>query len=85
MLAIETKTGQVRVDFDGSLACSNPKSEIISGWSWWSNQVLSVFWGDSQYVYQGVPFSTVYAMMSADSLGAFLNAEVKSKYEGKRC
>jgi hypothetical protein len=81
MLVIETKTGQVRVDHDGSLACSFPESDIITGWSWWNTEVLSVFWGDKQYLYCGVPFSTVHAMMNAESLGKFLNAEVKPKYE----
>jgi hypothetical protein len=84
-VAIQTKTGRVGVTKTGSFVCSNPVSEIITSWVYLANKrVLAVTWGDKNYHYYEVPFSTVHAMMSAESLGKFLNAEVKPNYKNKK-
>lgn len=81
-IAIETPTGTVGVTKNGSFVCTEPASAVITEWVYLAEKhVLSVTWGDKKYFYKEVPFSTVYAMMKAESLGKFLNAEVKPNYQ----
>lgn len=69
----------------GSLVCHTPQSSIISEWCYLTEKrILAVTWGESDYHYYEVPFSTVHAMMSADSLAGFLNSEVKPNYEARK-
>lgn len=35
---------------------------------------------DTFYTYEGVPFPTMFALMSADSLGAFIAREIKPNF-----
>lgn len=35
---------------------------------------------DTFYRYEGVPFTAMFALMSADSLGAFIAREIKPNY-----
>lgn len=84
-VAIKTPTGTVGVTKDGSFVCSEPTSEIIKDWVYLTEKrVLFVTWGDKEYFYYEVPFSTVHAMMKAESLGKFLNAEVKPNYKAEK-
>lgn len=69
----------------GSLVCLSPVSTIITEWVWVAKfQRLFVTWGETEYQYHEVPFSTIHAMMSADSLAKFLNAEVKPNYTAEK-
>ena len=52
---------------------------------WYYNvktNVLTVHYknSDTYYDYEGVPFTAMFALMSADSLGAFIAKEIKPKY-----
>lgn len=79
---IETPTGSVLVTPRGDFVCANPKSEAITMWVYqkvWDR--LTVSWGEKMYHYEGVEFSTVHALMTADSLGQFLNKVVKPNHE----
>lgn len=70
---------------DGSLVCAFPVSSIISEWVYLSTRrTLCVTWGEARYHYHEVPFSTIHAMMSAESLAGFLNAEVKPNYTAEK-
>jgi hypothetical protein len=88
VINIQTPTGEVGLTSysgGGGLACIEPISEIITEWTYLiSKQALFVKWGNTEYHYKGVPFSVVHAMMRAESLGKFLNAEVKPKYEAEK-
>lgn len=67
---------------DGNFICLVTKSEAVTYWIWLSKyETLTVSWNGQQYNYDGVPFSKVHAMMSADSLGVFLNKEIKPNHE----
>lgn len=84
---IPTPTGDVSLSslVGGGLTCTDPVSEIITEWTYLiGKQALFVKWGNTEYHYKGVPFSVVHAMMMTESLGKFLNAEVKSKYEAEK-
>jgi hypothetical protein len=84
-VAIQTPTGEVGVTKTGSLVCAEPVSDIITEWVYLAEKnILSVTWGDKPYFYYEVPFSTVHAMMTAKSLGKFLNAEVKPNYKTEK-
>jgi hypothetical protein len=41
---------------------------------------LAVIWGEKMYTYRDVEFSKIYSMMSADSLGKFINKEIKPNH-----
>jgi hypothetical protein len=87
MINIETPTGEVGLSslVGGALVCTEPISEVITEWTYLiGKQALFVKWGEKEYHYRGVPFSVVHAMMTAESLGKFLNAEVKPKYEAEK-
>lgn len=84
MLEIETKTGTVSLSSRGDFYCEEPASQVITEWTYLvSRNSLFVKWGEKEYLYRGVPFSTIHAMMNAESLGQFLNAEVKPNYKGE--
>jgi hypothetical protein len=81
-VSIETPTGTVDVTPRGDFICISPKSEIITSWIYQGTYgMLSVSWGERRYHYKDVEFSTVHAMMTADSLGQFLNKVVKPNHE----
>ena len=48
-------------------------------------ELLSVEYQNSNtlYQYEGVPFAAVFAMLTADSLGAYVAKEIKPKYSVK--
>lgn len=83
-IPIETDNGRVRLMPSGNLVCLSPDSTAIANWVYLTDKkVLAVKWGTREYHYRGVPFSVVYGLMSADSVGAFMNKEVKPKYEAE--
>jgi len=53
---------------------------------WWrygvKSNILTVKYKNSEtfYDYEGVPFTAMFALMSADSLGAFIAKEIKPIY-----
>lgn len=79
---IQTPTGRVGVQKCGSFVCADPISKVITQWVWLApTKTLVVDWDHKSYLYKEVPFSTIHAMMSAQSLGEFLNKEVKPNYQ----
>ena len=54
--------------------------------AWWKYEVSTQFLvvqyknSDTFYRYEGVPFTAMFALMSADSLGAFIAREIKPNY-----
>jgi hypothetical protein len=58
-------------------------STAIAEWTYRpAKQTLSVIYkkGDTRYTYEAVPMSVIFAMLTADSLGAFIAREVKPNY-----
>lgn len=58
-------------------------STAVAEWTYRpAEQTLSVIYknGDTRYTYEGVPMSTVFAMLTAESLGAFIAREVKPNF-----
>lgn len=81
-LSIQTPTGKVGVVTSGSFVCFEPQSSIITQWVYLTEKhTLCVMWGSKNYHYKEVPFGIIAAMMRAESLAGFLNAEVKPHYE----
>jgi|688.fasta_scaffold94094_3 hypothetical protein len=81
-VTIETPTGSVTVTSTGDFVCYNAKSEAITTWVYQGlHNALAVVWGDKMYTYLDVEFSEIHAMMSADSLGKFINEEIKPKHK----
>lgn len=65
------------------IASSPMHSSAIGFWSYEVvTQLLIVKYknGDTFYTYEGVPFPTMFALMSADSLGAFIAREIKPNF-----
>ena len=69
---------------DGNIQAMKPESDVITYW-WYSpkHESLLMEWNGKRYIYLGVPFGVIHAMMSAKSLGKFANSEIKPNYEGK--
>lgn len=69
---------------DGQILASCPKnSSAVQFWYYnLSDQELVVQYKKSEtfYHYEGVPFPTMFALMSADSLGAFIAREIKPNF-----
>jgi hypothetical protein len=69
---------------DGTILASLPhNSTAIEFWYYnLSHQMLVVQYKSSEtyYHYDGVPFSVIFDLMLADSLGAFIAKEVKPNY-----
>lgn len=66
-----------------AIACTVKNSSAIAYWSYsTSNKELRVKYKSSEttYTYYGVPFSAMFALMSADSLGAFIAKEIKPNF-----
>jgi hypothetical protein len=66
-----------------AIACTVKNSSAIAYWSYnTSNNELRVQYksSDTNYTYYGVPFSTLFALMTADSLGAFIAKEIKPNF-----
>jgi hypothetical protein len=62
-------------------------SSAIDEWTYRPvNQTLEVVYKNNptQYIYEGVPMSVIFSMMTADSLGVFIAKEVKPKYSVER-
>jgi hypothetical protein len=68
---------------DGISSCPT-KSSAIEYWQYnvKTNALVVQYKGTNKefYTYVGVPFSAVFALMSADSLGAFIAKEIKPNY-----
>ena len=80
-VTIETPTGSVTITPAGDFVCYNPKSEAITMWVYQGlHNALAVIWGEKMYTYRDVEFSKIYSMMSADSLGKFINEEIKPNH-----
>ena len=65
------------------IASSPMHSSAIGFWKYEvGTQLLIVKYKNSEtfYTYEGVPFPTMFALMSADSLGAFIAREVKPNF-----
>lgn len=58
-------------------------STAIKAWDYFpASKRLTVVYknSDKAYYYEGVPMGVIFAMMTADSLGAFIAREVKPHY-----
>jgi hypothetical protein len=68
----------------GDYIASSPKNSTAIGF--WKYEVgtklLVVRYKNAEtfYTYEGVPFPTMFALMSADSLGAFIAREIKPNF-----
>ena len=79
---ITTPSGTVTIDPTDGYMTSTPNSEAVTRWSFFPKyESLHVTWGDKNYIYSGVPFIVVARLLATDSVGRFLNAEVKPNYE----
>ena len=80
---ITTPTGMVTIDkTDGYMACYKTNSEAVSSWAFLPQHgALNVTWGDKTYIYMGVPFAIAVRLLATDSVGRFINKEVKPNYE----
>lgn len=69
---------------ENDLICSCPRQSTAVGFWYYEpkTQALVVKYkgGDTYYKYEGVPFFTIFAMLTADSLGAFIAREVKPHF-----
>jgi hypothetical protein len=68
---------------EDSISSAPLHSTAISHWHYnVKTNVLTVQYKGSEtfYYYEGVPFSAMFALMSADSLGAFIAKEIKPIY-----
>ena len=66
-----------------SIACTVKNSSAIEYWSYDTvrNELLVKYKSSpTGYTYYGVPFATMFALMSADSLGAFIAKEIKPNF-----
>jgi hypothetical protein len=66
-----------------TIACTVKNSSAIVYWAYnTSNNELRVQYKSSEtyYTYYGVPFLTMFALMTADSLGAFIAKEIKPNF-----
>jgi len=79
---ITTPSGIVTIDQTDGYMTSTPNSEAVTRWSFFPKyDYLHVTWGQTKYIYSGVPFSVIARLLATDSVGRFLNTEVKPNYE----
>lgn len=65
------------------ISSSTSQSTAVDYWQYEVKQLTLVVKyknTDTFYTYEGVPFTAVFALMSADSLGAFIAKEIKPHY-----
>lgn len=68
---------------EDSIASYTTYSTAVQWWRYEAKYgILTVQYknNDTYYKYEGVPFYTVFAMLTADSLGAFIAREVKPHF-----
>ncbi len=66
---------------DGTLM-GRPESSAITMWVYLTVGILALTYkGGKTYHYRAVPFTVIAQMLTADSVGAFVNAVVKPNYE----
>jgi hypothetical protein len=68
---------------EDSISSATNNSTAIGYWHYnVKTNVLTVQYknSDTYYDYEGVPFTAMFALMSADSLGAFIAKEIKPIY-----
>lgn len=68
---------------DDYISSSTKYSSAIDWWKYdVKSSILTVQYRNSEtfYNYEGVPFPTMFALMSADSLGAFIAREIKPNF-----
>lgn len=59
-----------------------PESSAITSWIYNADKLLSLtYTGGKMYHYKNVPFTVVTQMLTADSVGKFLNTVIKPNYE----
>lgn len=88
----KTKLGNLQVTYTndewafitGDYIASNPRhSTAIAWWKYETKTnelVIRYKNSDTFYHYVGVPFATMFALMSADSLGEFIAREIKPNF-----
>ena len=80
---IEYTNGECAIIGEDYIMSFPENSTAIAEWTYRpAKQTLSVIYkkGDTRYTYEAVPMSVIFAMLTADSLGAFIAREVKPNY-----
>lgn len=65
----------------GSMAYSSTSVEYWNYKAETSELVIQYKSSETFYVYSGVPFSVLFGLLSAESIGSFVAKEVKPNYE----
>lgn len=80
---LNTPTGEVIYN-EGAQAFGSlgTTSDVVTDW-WYvpSVKCLNIAYNGRQYWYFGVPYEVAVGMLFTDSLGRYVNTEVKGKYE----
>lgn len=81
MVPTPSENGTFSIMADGTII-GYPQSSAIARWVYATDGILSVtYTGEKHYHYMDVPFVVVAQMLTADSIGKFVNAVVKPNYE----
>lgn len=77
-----TETATTSIHANKNILATDVKSTVVSEWYYHADyEELVVTYKSGEYVYKGVPYGVVVGLMDTTSVGKYLNAEVKGKYE----
>ena len=80
MVPAPSKKGTFSILADGTLI-GYPESSAVTLWMYSNSHLTITYTGGKSYHYQEVPFTVVAQMLTAESIGKFVNAVVKPNYK----
>jgi hypothetical protein len=81
MVPTPSRNGVFSILEDGYLI-GYPESSAISMWSYFENTLTVTYTAnDKMYHYKDVPFTVIAQMLTAESVGKFINVVVKPNYK----